>query len=196
MSEESSRIEAARRLLAEGASVGAVLASFEAQGFTGTLAMIQALREVVPLGLSHAAVIVDSYRSSDGRMSKLGEARLLLLAHPGVRAGWEGEGPQIYRFFHAAVMEDREALTIVSSGQSQYGNSFHFWWRLSPGNEEHDPLFGSISGSQATILTLGEALQRVVSADALLAKHTEVIEVSGERVRCRFSLPPGALLER
>jgi hypothetical protein len=196
MSEESSQIEAARRLLAEGASVGAVLASFEAQGLTGTLAMIQALRELVPLGLSHAAVIVDRYRSGDARMSKLGEARLSLLAHPGVRAGWEGEGPQIYRFFHAAVMEDREALTIVSTGQSQYGNSFHFWWRLSPGSEEHDPLFGSISGSQATIRSLGEALQRVVSVDAVLARHTEVIEVSGERVSCRFLLPPGALVER
>jgi hypothetical protein len=196
MSEGSSRIDAARRLLAEGASVGAVLASFEAQGLTGTLSMIKALREVVPLGLSHAAVIVDRYRSGEAQIGKLGEARLLLLTHPGVRAGWEGEGPQIYRFFQAAVMEDREALTVVPSGQSQYGNSFHFWWRLSPGSEEHDPLFGSISGSQATILSLGEALQRVVSADAVLAKHTEVLEVSGERVSCRFSLPPGALAGR
>lgn len=189
VSEEASLVERARRLLDEGESVAAVLELLREHGCSESIPMIQALREVASLGLREAVEIVDAFRRGDARIQDIDGPRLLLLAHPGVREAWSGDGSQIYAFFRFAVMDGHDALTIVPTGRSELGSSFRFWWRLEPGSDEHDPLFGSISGSNATIESLGEALRQVVLLDPVVARHTKVVHVSAERVTCRFELP-------
>ena len=150
--------------------------------------LIKALRELAPIGLSVAAQIVDSYRSGNPRAMQLDSSSLRLLAYPGVREAWEGAGRIIYDFFRSAVMDRRDAWTLVPMGQTRYGNSFHFWWRTEAGACEGDPLFGLISGSDATITAIGEALRRVVACDLVLARHIEILWISDDRITCRFHL--------
>jgi hypothetical protein len=188
MNENSLLADSALRLLEEGHNVVAVLSLFEKHGGNSAISMIQALRQVVPVGLSEAAAIVDSYRNNDPRIAQLDHARLLLLAHPGVREGWNGDGQQMYRFFRSAVMDGYDALTIVPMGKNQYGNSFHFWWRPEAGGSEEDPLFGSISGSEATIESLGKALRCIVAHDSVFARHVEIVCIAADRICCRFHL--------
>jgi len=83
VSEEASLVERARGLLDEGESVAAVLELLQEHGCSGSIPMIQALREVVPLGLREAVEIVDAFRRGDARIQEIDSARLLLLAHPG-----------------------------------------------------------------------------------------------------------------
>lgn len=100
----------------------------------------------------------------------------------------EGAGRIIYDFFRSAVMDRRDAWTLVPMGQTRYGNSFHFWWRTEAGACEGDPLFGLISGSDATLTAIGEALRRVVACDPVLARHIEILWISNDRITCRFHL--------
>ncbi len=74
--------------------------------------------------------------AGEPHLAQLDHPRLLLLAHPGVREGWNGDGQQMYGFFRSAVMNGHDAWTIVSMGKNQYGNSFHFWWRPEVGGSE------------------------------------------------------------
>lgn len=193
MTEDSPLVAPARRLLEEGASVADVLSFLEGQGCTGMIPLIKALREIAPIGLSMAAEIVDAHRRGEPRAQRLDDSCLRLLAYPGVREAWEGAGRIIYQFFRSAIMDRRDAWTLVPTGQTQYGNSFHFWWRTEVGDCEGDPLFGLISGSAATIAAIGEALRRAVMSDPVLARHIEILWISDEKITCRFHLdtPPG-----
>lgn len=190
MTEDSPLVASARRLLDDGASVADVLSFLEGQGCTEMLPLIKALREIAPIGLSIAAEIVDAHRRGDPRARHLDRSSLRLLAHPGVREVWEGAGRLIYQFFRSAVMDRHDAWTLVPTGQTQYGHSFHFWWRTDTGALEGDPRFGSISGSDTTITAIGEALRRAVLCDPVLARHIEIVSISDDRITCRFHLDP------
>jgi len=188
MTEDSPLVAPARRLLDDGASVADVLSFLEGQGCTEMLPLIKALREIAPIGLSIAAELVDAHRRGDPRARQLDRSSLRLLAHPGVREAWEGAGRIIYQFFRSAVMDRRDAWTLVPMGQTQYGHSFHFWWRTEAGATEGDPLFGLISGSDTTITAIGDALRRAVLCDPVLARHIEIVSISEDRITCRFHL--------
>lgn len=145
-------------------------------------------RTSTAIGLSEAVQIVEAYRSDDPRVMRLDSSSLRLLAYPGVREAWEGAGRIIYNVFRSAVMDRRGAWTLVPMRHTRYGNSFHFWWRTDAGACEGDPLFGLISGSDATITAIGEALRRVVACDPVLARHIEILWISNDRITCRFHL--------
>ncbi len=188
MTDESPAIARARALLHASGSVADALSQLTDSGITRTIPRIQALRELAPIGLSMAAQIVEAHRNGEPHVARLDQARLVLLAHRGVREAWAGAGQHIYHFFHAAVLAGHRAWTLVPTGQTSHGHSFHFWWREDIGGDEHDPLFGLITGSHATIGDFGEALRRAVACDPVLARHVEVLRVTDDRVSCRFHL--------
>lgn len=189
MFDDDSLIQQARARLDAGGTVADVLALFDARGVTDKIPRIQALRGVVPLGLSLAIQIVDAHGDGEPHLARLDRARLDLLTHPAAPALRNGLGHAIYQFFRDAALHGYAAWTIVPIGRdSGGGNAFHFWWREDIGAREGDPLFGLIAGSPHTLADYGDALQRAVGCDPVLARHVELLHVTPDRVSCRFHL--------